>query len=92
MKMSGMTYKVEFDSKVVKHDIPKLSTALKQRIKKVIETKIMIRPELVGKPLRQNLQGFRSCRVGDYRIIYRVEGNETIYIIAIRHRKDVYDV
>jgi len=86
------SYHVQYDSKVIKRDLPKLSASVKKRIKQVIETKIMMRPEIVGKPLRQNLQGFRSCRVGDYRIIYRIEKKKTIYIAAIRHRKDVYDV
>jgi mRNA interferase RelE/StbE len=40
----------------------------------------------------EKLKGFRNIfriRVGDYRIVYRKTHKE-VYIILIRHRKDVY--
>ena len=40
----------------------------------------------------EKLKGFRNIfriRVGDYRIVYRKTRKE-IYIVLIRHRKDVY--
>ena len=44
---------------------------------------------LYGQPLRRGLKGYRKLRVGDYRIIYRVEG-EYVVILKIGHRKEVY--
>jgi len=45
-----------------------------------------------GKPLQLTLQGLRSWRTGDWRIVYRVnrEGVE-ILVVAVGHRREVYD-
>jgi mRNA interferase RelE/StbE len=48
-------------------------------------------PYRVGKPLRNDLTGLYGARIGNYRIIYRI--NETEHLIAvvrIRHRAHVY--
>ena len=45
-------------------------------------------PKRVGKALRFDLEGLRSARRGDYRIIYRIDAHVTI--VAIEHRADVY--
>jgi mRNA interferase RelE/StbE len=46
---------------------------------------------LFGKPLKDNLKGKYSLRVGVYRIIYSIEKKEvTIYILDIGHRREIY--
>ncbi len=48
-------------------------------------------PLNAGKPLRHDLKGKYSLRVGIYRIIYQVKQHEiTVYILDIGHRRDVY--
>jgi mRNA interferase RelE/StbE len=48
-------------------------------------------PHRVGKPLRLGLEGLYSARRGDYRVIYRIDGNRhRVDIVAIEHRSDVY--
>ncbi len=42
------------------------------------------------KPLRYELKGKRSARVGKWRIIYEIKGDEVI-ILSIAQRKSVYD-
>lgn len=45
----------------------------------------------LGKPLKDNLKGKYSLRVGVYRIIYSVERREiTVYVLDIGHRREVY--
>jgi len=45
----------------------------------------------LGKPLRGDLAGRFSARVGDYRALYRKRNEKhEIWILYIRHRKDVY--
>jgi len=45
----------------------------------------------LGKPLRGRLEGLRSLRAGEYRVIYRVVQEEgEVHIITIGHRKRVY--
>ena len=48
-------------------------------------------PHRVGKPLRGDLVGLRSARVGAYRIVYEInEINRTVRVIYIDHRADIY--
>jgi mRNA interferase RelE/StbE len=49
------------------------------------------RPTIVGKPLRRELDGYRSARRGAYRVIYRLDsGAHTVIVVRIEHRADVY--
>lgn len=48
-------------------------------------------PYRVGGELHFELEGHRSARRGDFRVIYRVDDDEArIYIVAIGHRGDIY--
>lgn len=85
-------YQVEYLESVIKDDLPTLSTSAKNLIKKAIEERLMVDPIGFGKPLRYSLQGHRHLRVSDYRIVYRIKPEtNTVIIIAIKHRKDVYE-
>ena len=85
-------YKITYLSTVVENDIPALDASIKSLIKNAIEERLMLDPVSFGKPLRYSLKGHRRLRVGDYRVIYRIESTrKTVFIIAIKHRKDVYD-
>jgi len=48
-------------------------------------------PHRVGKPLRGDLTGLHSARVGAYRIVYEIDSDShTVQVIYIDHRADVY--
>jgi mRNA-degrading endonuclease RelE of RelBE toxin-antitoxin system len=48
-------------------------------------------PEKVGKPLRNELEGYWSARRGAYRIVYRLDHHANIVrVVRIEHRADVY--
>ena len=86
------TYRIEYLDSVVDEDIPKLPKAMRILIKRAIEERLSIDPIGLGKPLRYSLKGHRRLRVGDYRIVYRVEPKkQTVIIVVIKHRKDVYE-
>lgn len=70
-------------------DIPDLPKKERQRIRSAIEEKLTTRPEHFGKPLRRSLNGYRSLRIGDYRVLFRIEGLE-VKIFAIGHRSLIY--
>jgi mRNA interferase RelE/StbE len=78
---------------VYHHEIPRdiagIPGNMKARIRKAIEVRLLVDPVNYGLPLRQSLQGHRKLRVGDYRVIYRIDGIRII-ILKIGHRKDVY--
>ena len=84
-----MSYEIEYHRLVVRNDISRLDPAVKIRIKKAIEQKLMTRPEIFGIPLRHSTKGHRKLRVGDYRVVFRIEGIK-IKVIIIEHRSVVY--
>ena len=48
-------------------------------------------PQRVGKPLRGDLAGLHSARVGAYRIVYQIDqAGRTVRVIYIDHRADIY--
>jgi len=60
----------------------------------VVETLTLLEadPETHGKELRGRLRGLWSCRVGNYRILYTIEGAASgrAVVRAIRHRGVAY--
>lgn len=78
-------------TKSAREEIERLDGSIKKIIKKVIEDKLMIDPLKFGLPLRRNLSSLFKLRVGDYRIIYKIEKKEVIIlIISVGHRREVY--
>jgi len=49
----------------------------------------MVDPVKYGEPLRRTLKGYSKLRVGDHRIVYKIE-NEYVFILGICHRKEIY--
>jgi mRNA-degrading endonuclease RelE of RelBE toxin-antitoxin system len=48
-------------------------------------------PRRVGKPLRLQLEGYRSARRGQYRVIYSIHDDEVLVrVVRISHRADAY--
>ncbi len=84
------SYSVEYIQKVVSDDISDLPKSACVQIKQAIEERLTTDPIGFGKPLRYSLKGLRRLRVGDYRIIYQIKDKRVI-ILAIKHRKDVYN-
>ena len=85
-----MSYRIEYLESVVHEDVPKLSTTARRRIRRAIEQKLVSNPLELGKPLRYSFKGARRLRVGDYRVIYRIEPEDLVVIVKIGHRRDVY--
>ena len=83
-------FTVVYQEKVLAEDIKKLSDDWKERIAEAIEVKLSVAPAMFGKPLRRSLKGYRKLRVGDCRVIYRIE-KTTVKIFMIGHRSTVYE-
>jgi mRNA-degrading endonuclease RelE of RelBE toxin-antitoxin system len=48
-------------------------------------------PERMSKPLRYELEGLRSARRGDYRVLFYLdETTRTLVVVRIAHRADAY--
>ncbi|MEK6734139.1 MAG: type II toxin-antitoxin system RelE/ParE family toxin [Pseudomonadota bacterium] len=85
-------YQIRYIEEVIKKHIPHLPSSARTLIKRAIEERLMLDPIGFGKPLRYSLKGHRRLRVSDHRIVYRIEPEAcTVVIVAIKHRKDVYE-
>ena len=86
-----MTYRIDYLRTVVTDDIPALPKSAKRQIRRAIEAKLTTHPFELGKPLRYSLRGARRLRVGDYRVVYRIEPPDVVLVIKIGHRREVYE-
>jgi mRNA interferase RelE/StbE len=84
-----MNFEIKYHPEVQKIDLPKIDPKNKAMIKKAIEDRLMIKPEIYGKPLRRTLKGYWKMRVGEYRVIFKVV-EKKIMVLGIINRKDVY--
>lgn len=85
-----MTYTVEYSGLLNPKELVHFPKKDLRRIKKAIEEKLTTRPEIFGKPLRFSFKGHRSMRVGEYRVIFRID-KKTVKIVLIAHRSVVYE-
>lgn len=83
-------FRLRYHPDVPVEDISALNRDIRARIRKAIESRLTRAPQDYGKPLMGNLSGYWSLRVGDYRVVYRIEGKE-VAIIQIAHRRDAYE-
>jgi len=84
-----VTWKAEYTTTAAKA-IRRLDPGVRRRVHAAIET-LLDEPER-GKRLHFTLQGLRSWRTGDFRIVYRVEQVRiVVLIVAVGHRSEIYD-
>lgn len=87
-----MTWKIEFDTSVEK-DLKKLGHTAQKKILKYIKEKILTseNPRLLGKSLSGKLSDIWRYRIGDYRLLAKIEDEHfVVLVIHVGHRKDVY--
>jgi mRNA interferase RelE/StbE len=71
-------------------DVAELPVVIRARLDGVFQ-RLERWPEVSGaKPLSGKLVGHYRIRSGDYRVLFRVEGDRVL-VTRVRHRKDVYD-
>ena len=85
-----MPFELRYHPEVRDVDIPAINAKLRVRIQKTIETRLVAAPHQYGEPLRKTLKGYWKLRVGDYRVVYKIVGNE-VWIFGIMDRKEVYE-
>ena len=82
-----MAYNIGY-KKSVERDLKKLPKAEARKILEQIEEELSEKADAYP-VLKGQFAGLRKFRVGDYRVIYAILGNEAI-VLRIGHRKDVY--
>lgn len=78
-----MAWQIEFDSEA-EDDLGKLDREIQRRIIRYLRDRIATAndPRRFGAPLRRELSGLWKYRVGDYRIICRIEAKKlVVYVI-----------
>jgi mRNA interferase RelE/StbE len=82
-----LKYSIAF-KKSVSRDLKKIDREQAEKILLKIDQELSTEagkyPELKG-----SFSGLRKCRIGNYRIIFTII-NDTVLILRIKHRKDVY--
>jgi mRNA interferase RelE/StbE len=74
--------------KSVQRDLKKLSKTEARRILDQIEKGLSEKADTYP-ALKGQFAGFRRYRIGDFRVIYAILG-EDVHILRIGHRRDVY--
>jgi len=86
-----MPYRIVYHPAVLEEDLPPINRNLQLRIVHAIEQRLATEPTYYGEPLRHRYKGYWKLRVGDYRVVYRVVGQE-VWVYRVDHRKDVYNL
>jgi mRNA interferase RelE/StbE len=84
-----LVYNLIYHADVEKIDLGRIDAKNKSMIKRAIEERLTTKPEVYGKPLQRTLKGYWKLRVGEYRVIFKIFGNE-LRIYGIIHRKRAY--
>ncbi len=74
-------------------ELKRLGQAEAQRILKFLFDRLQHRdsPREIGEALKGNLREFWRYRVGDYRILCRLDdGIVTVFVVHVAHRREVY--
>ena len=84
-----MAYNLIYHADVQKVDLPRIDEKNKSMIKRAIEDRLKTKPEIYSKPLQRTLKGYWKLRIGEFRVVFKIFGNE-LRFYGIIHRKRVY--
>ena len=86
-----MSYKVRWHEEALE-DLKSLDKKTQKKILRRVKEYLPQNPASLGNPLKGTFKGFFRYRIGNIRIIYTLDyENETVSILKIGDRKDVYD-
>lgn len=87
-----MAWRIEFHPDAAK-ELRRLDRGTAARIVRTLETRIatLDDPRLLGAALTGDHAGYWRWRIGDYRVIARIEDARiTILVVRVGHRREVY--
>jgi len=85
-----VSYTILYHPDITRRDLPRIPLNVQSRIADALAVRLQGRPEKYGQPLRGTLGGYWKLRVGDYRAVFKIVGDE-VWILAILHRRQVYE-
>ncbi|MEK9144141.1 MAG: type II toxin-antitoxin system RelE/ParE family toxin [Elusimicrobiota bacterium] len=84
-----MNYTILYHPRV-EEDASLINKNIRIRLGRAVRERLSARPEAYGKPLRGSLAGYWSLRVGDYRAVFKIKGDE-VWVFGVIDRRDVYE-
>jgi mRNA interferase RelE/StbE len=87
-----VTWRIEFHPDAAK-ELKKLDRAVAARIVRTLETRIapLDDPRSIGAPLKGAHDGYWRWRIGDYRVVARIEDARiVILVVRVAHRREAY--
>lgn len=86
-----MTFRVVMARTAAKRLAEHLPEAVAAACVEFIYGPLAANPHRVGAPLRKPFEGQWRARRGQYRVRYRIDDrNQTVYILDVDHRRDIY--
>jgi mRNA interferase RelE/StbE len=88
-----LAWTIEWDRRAAR-ELWKLGDETRNRILAYLRDRVAVHkaPRRFGKPMLRNKAGLWRYRVGDYRIVCRIEDERLIVLVlAVGHRSEVYD-
>ena len=88
-----MTWKIEWDDRARK-ELRKLDSSVQKEILSYLRLRIMEanNPRVFGQSLSGNKAGLWRYRVGNYRVICKIEDDIlVVFVIGVGHRKEIYE-
>ncbi len=83
-------YEVRITPESLRH-LDRLPHKIRAAALEAIHSTIATNPQRAGKALLGELEGLRSARRGDHRVIYEVDEDQHVVIVhRVEHRRDVY--
>jgi mRNA interferase RelE/StbE len=85
-----VTYQVAWTSPA-RRDLTRLPPRIATVVMTYVDERLAENPQRLSKTLQGSLDGLRSARSGDYRVLFRLdEDAEHLFIIRIDHRAHAY--
>ena len=85
-----MTWTVQFAPSALR-GLDRLPPRIAPAIVEFATTTLPRNPEQLSKPLRGELEGLRSARRGDYRVLFRLHPEaRVLLVVRVSHRADIY--
>ena len=85
-----MTYQVAWTSPA-RRDLTRLPPRIIAVVMTYADERLAENPQRLSKVLQGSLQGLRSARSGDYRVLFRLcEESEQLFIVRVDHRSHAY--
>jgi mRNA interferase RelE/StbE len=84
-----LAWRISFTPQAEK-DLSRIDSQNARRINRYLRDRVAPDPGAIGGPLKGRLREFWRYRVGNYRVLARIDGQLLVLVVQIGHRSGVY--